>query len=171
MARLFFAVWPDAEAARALAEVSRSLAELVGGKPVPMEKIHLTLAFLGSVDAAQAQAARAAAQSIRGRPFEMVLDHVGSFRKARVGWAGSNKPPVALERFASALSEDLRKRGFELDDRPFNPHITLARNIARAVPRAPIPPIAWKAREMTLVRSETGTGRYVIEERWPLGRA
>jgi len=37
------------------------------------------------------------------------------------------------------------------------------------VARAPIESIAWEARELTLVRSETGTGRYTIMEAWPLG--
>jgi 2'-5' RNA ligase len=34
---------------------------------------------------------------------------------------------------------------------------------------AGITPIAWAVDAFTLVRSETGTGRYVVEERWALG--
>ena len=170
MARLFFAIWPDEETARALAQVAVALAGLAGGKPVPREKIHLTLAFLGSVDAERDAAAREAARSIRGAGFELVLDQVGSFRAAGVGWAGSSDPPPRLMRLAARLSAALAARGFALEDRPFTPHVTLARRIARSVPRAPLPPLSWQASALTLVRSETGTGRYAIEESWALGR-
>jgi 2'-5' RNA ligase len=163
--RLFFAVWPDAEAAQSLAAVSRTLADLGAGKPVAAAKIHLTLAFLGETDA---ERAIEAAASIRGRAFDMVLDNVGSFRSARVAWAGCGRTPPELGALQETLDRELRRRAFALEARPFVPHVTLARRIARNVPRAPMAPIAWRARELTLVRSETGTGRYAVVERWPL---
>ena len=50
MSRYFFALWPEAGAASELARVAVALAGLVGGRPVPLERIHLTLAFLGALD-------------------------------------------------------------------------------------------------------------------------
>jgi 2'-5' RNA ligase len=47
--------------------------------------------------------------------------------------------------------------------------VTLARRIERPIPPAAIAPVAWNADELTLVRSESGTGRYTVLERWPLG--
>jgi 2'-5' RNA ligase len=165
--RLFFAIWPDAEAARALAEVAQSLADLAGGKPVPPAKIHLTLAFLGEVDESAAKRAVEAAESVRAKPFPMTLDEVGSFRGARVAWAGSSRVPAELTSLQSSLETGLRSRGFELEARPYVPHATLARRIARPVPRVAIAPIAWQAREFTLV--QTLGGRYPILESWILG--
>ena len=43
--RLFFALWPPAETAAALARWAKGLE----GRAIPAEKIHLTLAFLGGV--------------------------------------------------------------------------------------------------------------------------
>jgi 2'-5' RNA ligase len=169
MARLFFAIWPDEPAARALAEAGEALAALAGGKPVPAAKIHLTLAFLGEVADERAEDARAAAQALRGRPFAMTLDRVGSFRAARVAWAGAARTSRQLGEIQESLAAALRARGFGLEERPFVAHATLARRIATAVPVAPMPPITWHADAMTLVRSETGTGRYAILERWVLG--
>jgi RNA 2',3'-cyclic 3'-phosphodiesterase len=169
MERLFFAVWPGPEAAASLAEVSRSLAELAQGKAVPREKIHLTLAFLGQVAPEERARAVEAASGLRAGVFGMALDHVGSFRSARVAWAGCGRIPRSLERLQSGLDGALRERGFTLEERPFVPHVTLARRIAKSVPRAPMPAIEWDARELTLVRSETGTGRYSVLERWNLG--
>jgi 2'-5' RNA ligase len=169
MARLFFAVWPGARAALALAEVARTLADLTRGKPVPQEKIHLTLAFLGEVTAEEAAGASEAAQSLRRPAFAMTLDGVGSFRGARVAWAGCSRAPPGLEALQSSLAGELARRGMSLEDRPFVPHVTLARRIAKAVPPAPMPPIEGQADELTLARSEPGTGRYTVLERWPLG--
>jgi 2'-5' RNA ligase len=169
MARLFFALWPDEAAARRLAELSGSLAARSAGKPVPLEKVHLTLAFLGELAPVRAEAARQAAAQVRSRAFALELDEVGSFRSARVAWAGCVHPPPALEALQRGLAAALRSRDFVLEERPFAAHVTLARKTGKAIARAPMAPIVWQAREFTLVRSETGTGRYVVTEAWPLG--
>ena len=133
---------------------------------MPEAKIHLTLAFLGAIDDAKRAAAIDAAWSTAWKAFELAVDQTGSFRRARVAWAGVSNPPRPLLSLQSALEGALRGRGIELDDRPFAPHMTLVRNAARAVPGSSIEPIAWRVDAFTLVRSETGTGRYFIEERW-----
>ena len=163
MPRLFFALWPDAAAAEALARLARDLAPRVGGKPVPESKIHLTLAFLGEV-----AAERAAAVPVEGRAFAVSIDCMGAFRGARVAWAGIAAPPAALVDLQSRLAGQLRAGGFELEDRPFVPHLTLARRIAAPLPRQAIAPIGWQVREVALMRSEAGTGRYSRLEAWEL---
>ena len=137
---------------------------------MPPEKIHLTLAFLGEVAPVRSDAARRAAAAVRARAFEIVLDQVGSFRTAKVEWAGCAHAPPGLAALQGVLATALRERDFVLEERPFAPHLTLVRKAAKAIARAPLAPIAWKARELTLVRSETGTGRYVVTDSWPLGR-
>jgi RNA 2',3'-cyclic 3'-phosphodiesterase len=171
MARIFFALWPGEEAARELEIVARSLADIARGKPTPPEKIHLTLAFLGETDEARAQAARRVAAKVRARRFSFTLDIVGSFKRAGVAWAGASAPAAPLERLQSSLAEGLAAEGFAMEDRPFAAHVTLARRIARRVPRAPMPPLDWRVREFTLVRTEPGSGRYSILESWPLAEA
>jgi 2'-5' RNA ligase len=165
VARLFFAVWPEAPAARELARVGESIAGLVGGKPVPAEKIHMTLAFLGSLDEASTGSAVAAAAEVTAAPISMTLDLVGSFRRARVAWAAPSVPPRELAALQEALAGRLRSRGFALEDRAFTPHATLVRKIGDAVPRAPIAPVRWRSRALTLVES-TGDGRYEVLESW-----
>lgn len=171
MARLFFALWPGEKGAGELAIVAQALAQLAKGKPTPAEKIHLTLAFLGEIDEERARAARLAASGVRASAFSFALDIVGSFKRAGVAWAGTAKPVADLERLQSSLARRLVAAGFEFEERPFAAHITLARRIARRVPPAPIPPFEWRAREFTLVRTEPGSGRYTIVERWPLAEA
>ena len=166
MARLFFAIWPGAAASRSLAAVGETLAGLAGGKPVPAGKIHMTLAFLGSVRDEDMGGAVAAASVVRGEPIDMRIDTVGSFRRARVGWAAPSLAVPALAALQAKLAGELRARGFTLEEREFNPHATLARKIARAIVRAPTAAIEWRSNAFTLVQS-TG-GRYEVLESWGL---
>jgi 2'-5' RNA ligase len=166
--RLFFALWPDAAATSALASLGTTLAERTGGKPVPAGKIHLTLAFLGDLDEARLEPARLAGSAVQEPGFEMVLDRVGSFRGARVAWAGCSTIPTGLARLQENLSRELAARGFILEERPFAAHVTLVRKAARPIERVEFAPIRWRARELSLVRSELGTGRYRPEEAWDL---
>jgi len=166
--RLFFALWPDAEAARTLGTLALALADVAGGKPVPREKIHLTLAFLGEVADDRVAEATAAGAETRTKSFRLPLDEVGSFRRAGVGWIGCRSTPPRLAALQSTLALALAARGFPPDERPFAPHVTLVRGIVKPVPRAPATLIAWRVSELTLVRSETGSGRYVVMERWTL---
>lgn len=170
MARLFFALWPDEAARRNLEALSRDVALAAAGKPVPAEKIHLTLAFLGEVDAdAQGEALRAA-EDAQGKAFTLALDRVGSFRRARVAWAGTSEAPLPLLDLQAALAANLAGRGFEVEEREFAAHLTLVRKIARPLPVAAIPPIEMRANALALVHSEAGTGRYTTVESWPLAK-
>ena len=170
MARLFFALWPDEAARQKLAALAHDVALVAQGKPVPGEKIHLTLAFLGEVGSdLQAQAMRAGEET-RGVAFDLALDRVGSFRRARVAWAGCSNPTAPLVELQATLAANLASRGFALEERDFTPHLTLARKIAKPLPPASIPPIGVEATDLALVLSEAGTGRYTSLESWPLRR-
>jgi len=167
MGRYFFAIWPDAGAARELARVGEALAGLVGGKPMPMEKIHITLAFLGSLDDERVGSAATAASRVRGSPIRLSIDIVGSFRRAKVGWAAPSAPNPALAALQADLAGGLADRGFELEARDFNPHATLVRKIGKPIPQAPTAAVEWRSNAFTLVES-TGDGRYEIRESWEL---
>ncbi len=94
--------------------------------------IHLTLAFPGELDAARLeqamQATAAAAQQVK--PFSYHLTRVGIFgssRQPRVVWMGIAEKSGSLSRLHRILGQELGQRGFEVEDRPFSPHFTLAR--------------------------------------------
>jgi len=167
MGRHFFAIWPEAGAARELARVGEALAGLAGGKPMPLEKIHITLAYLGSIDEEKLGTAAAAASRMKGSPIRLSIDTVGSFQRAKVGWAAPSQANPALTRLQSDLAAALSDRGFELEERDFNPHATLVRKVVRPIPRAPTAPVEWRSNAFTLVES-TGDGRYEVRESWEL---
>ena len=161
MNRLFFAVWPDAENVDRLRAMAEALAPRLGGQPVPRDNIHLTLAFLGDLD--DERSALAAGVRVKGDAFEMSLDRLGAFRRARVAWAGCGEPPAALLTLEARLGEKLRGLGFELEERPYTPHVTLLRKTEQYLKAEPMEVIAWTVREYTLVASRAR--RYEILNR------
>jgi 2'-5' RNA ligase len=166
--RLFFALWPDAAAAARLAALSTGLALLAGGRAVPQAKIHLTLVFLGDVEDAALDAALELPEGLAPASFEVVLDQVGSFRGARVAWAGCRAAARGLADLHDGIAERARRVGFALEERPYSPHVTLARKIGRPIARRDADPIAWQARSFALVRSELGRGSYATLREWVL---
>ena len=168
MARLFFALWPDAQAARALAELSRKTAGAARGRAVPAANLHLTLVFLGEVEAARIASLHRAAGKVGARAFNLTLDQVGSFARAGVAWAGCARVPQPLLDLQSTLERELEAEGFASEARRFSPHLTLARRIAAAVPLAPVTPVSWRATAFALVQSGGNRGGYATLAQWPL---
>jgi len=168
--RLFFALWPDDDLRHSLYKTTRRAVRVSGGKPVPLGNLHITLAFLGHLDAAGAAAARAAADATAGERFELVLDHLGFWAEAGVVWLGPAVVPEAGSRFAAALRDALRARDISVDFRPFMPHVTLARKVAKPGELGTVRPIRWPVREFVLVHSVTGrrVSEYRVLASWLL---
>jgi 2'-5' RNA ligase len=56
--------------------------------------------------------------------FELVLNRVGVFRRARVGWLAPEITPDTLVALHAALAAALIDASFPLEARPFHPHVT-----------------------------------------------
>lgn len=123
---------PDAVRAR----LARGVAALRSQAPelawVRADNLHLTLRFLGAVDAAAVEVAcRAVQTAAAGIPsFRMGLEGLGAFptpRAARVVWAGVGTGRATVVALQAALERELVAQGIPPDGRPFHPHVTLAR--------------------------------------------
>ena len=173
--RAFFAIWPDEPASRALGALAQRVALDAQGRATATERLHLTVAFLGTVPAAAVQPLIALGRTIAARAprFALTLDRVGAFRDAGIAWVGASAPPVALLSLASELKLALGSAGFRIDERNFKVHVTLARRCERR-PRLPDPPsISWPVEAMSLMASQlTSHGpRYEELARCPLAPA
>ncbi|HKV96312.1 MAG TPA: RNA 2',3'-cyclic phosphodiesterase [Gammaproteobacteria bacterium] len=168
--RLFFGLWPDDTLRHSLYKETRHAVHTSGGKPVPPENFHITLAFLGHLDPDGSAAARAAADATQGEPFDLVLDRPGFWPDARVVWLAPASVPEAGSRFSADLRRALRTRGVAVDLRPFLPHVTLARKVSKPGNPGTVRPIRWPVREFVLVHSLAA--RHGSEYRplvsWPL---
>jgi RNA 2',3'-cyclic 3'-phosphodiesterase len=168
MARLFFALWPDRAARVSLATRAAEIARHSAGRPVPAANLHLTLVFLGEVESSMVGILEGAAGGLLARAFTVELDVMGGFRGARVAWAGCRQPPQAMLGLQSALLEVVRRAGFAADERPFAPHLTLARRVGEAVAVQAMDPVSWRANSFALVESGTGDGAYRNVAEWEL---
>lgn len=152
--RLFFALWPDEDVRRGIVE-RREMLGRVSRRRVPDHNLHLTLLFLGDQPAERLGEFESVAGAIRVEPCELRLDRFGWFPGARVLWLGG-EAPEALRTLQAALYAGIGELGIDLDRRPFRPHVTLFRKVARRPGLPTPPPLSWPVREFALVESIPG---------------
>ena len=140
MTRTFIALDLNEELQRFLGVIiSQASQELPDLRWVEPAGIHLTLAFLGELSddqlAEAVDATEEAAQ--KAIPFEYRLKGLGIFgspHQPRVIWMGIEDLPSGqiygspLQQLHRVLTKELELHGFEVEKRPFSPHLTLARN-------------------------------------------
>lgn len=93
------------------------------------DQLHLTLAFLGEVDAHRGDELIESLAAIRAETFEIELRGVGHFERKGAPsalWAAVLHNP-ALDRLHTRVICACRRAGVEPDGRGFRPHVTLAR--------------------------------------------
>jgi len=168
--RLFFALWPDEVLRRAIADVAHDMLSGIGrGRMTRVDRLHMTLQFLGDfrTSAAIVERAMASAESIEApTSFDLALDRLGTFGRNRVAWLGTSACPEGLVQLHRRLGRALEARGLRPEHADaFVPHVTLARGIG-ATAEGEVPALHWHVREFVLVDSTAG--EYRILGHWPL---
>ena len=99
-------------------------------KTVEKENMHITLMFLGDVEESRLGNLINKITEISFKPFKIEFKGVGAFpsiSRPRVVWAGVSKGLEQLNLVYKDLETRVSGMGFELGDKGFSPHITLAR--------------------------------------------
>ena len=129
--RLFLAVALDNEVRHGLAAFLGERAIRFPGRPSPPDNWHLTLRFLGSTDALQRdRVLEFLDEHLIGEPFTLGFTGLGAFPKpsrATVLWLGVDRGSDDLAAMATVCEEAAVSVGFDPEDRPFHPHLTLSR--------------------------------------------
>jgi len=132
--RSFIAIELPPEVKRELAELRGRLRQGLGNfvKWVDPEGIHLTLKFLGGVEAGElSRIARAVTEASRGTgPFELRLQSVGVFpglSSPRVVWVGVGGEVAKLAQLQQRVEATMEPLGFAREGRAFTAHLTLGR--------------------------------------------
>jgi RNA 2',3'-cyclic 3'-phosphodiesterase len=168
--RLFFALWPGEAVRSALTAAFASAVAAAGGRAVPAQNLHLTLAFLGAVPA-EAQAPLVALGAGLELPqADVTLDRLDWWPRAEVLVAAASEPPAALIELQADVRRRLNDAGFHIDSQPFRPHVTLARKVA-SPPPAVASAVVWPIAAAALVESVPAPGgsRYTPLATWARG--
>ena len=141
---------------------------------VDPDSLHLTLAFLGELDDDTLAAVIALAGEVARHtaPFELALAGLGVFgppTALRVIWAGVGGETRSLLALQRRLAAALEAEGFPREQRPFSPHLTLARlkrpldaaarqRLDKLLASPASKPASWEARwrvaDLRVMRSE-----------------
>jgi len=133
--RLFIALPLSNKVERALGGIIEELSQ-AGAKVkwVDPHNIHMTVRFLGDTDERLLRDLKklidqAASQT---NATHVAIDRLGAFpnlKRPRVFWAGLNQdaPLDGIVAMADEIERGVRELGFELENKKFKPHLTLAR--------------------------------------------
>jgi 2'-5' RNA ligase len=169
--RLFCALRLPLEPVEAL--VAWQLAELRGGRVVPPESLHLTLAFLGHRPAGEVEAVAAALRDAVVGTGPIVLRIRGYRETSSVGMLVLDDEDGRATAFAGRLHERLEAlRLYVRESRPWLPHVTVLRFRERPRLRPALPELGEVSPSdaaVFLSRLRPGGAQYEVLEAVALG--
>lgn len=152
--RCFVAAWPDFKTRTGLARLTQEARPHAShGRVMRAENLHLTFAFIGSLEEDTARRVAFACRALAFEPFDWQVDAIGFFARPRVLWAGGPLSP-ALEALAASVRSMLDGLQVNYDRKPFVPHVTLLRDVKSFGGEASVsPPLPWRIEDVALFRS------------------
>jgi 2'-5' RNA ligase len=130
--RTFVAVFPPLEVRREALSWAKRRSSDDRVRWTSPENVHLTLKFLGNVEAEAFGSIRAALGEVCAQhaPFDAALAELGAFpsaRRAKTLWIGAGEGSDRLRSLAADVDNALAPLGFVREKRPYVPHLTLGR--------------------------------------------
>jgi 2'-5' RNA ligase len=161
--RLFFALWPDADAEAQLADIAGKLTLEGPGRLVRPGNYHVTLAFLGEAPSAQLAKWQQIGRTLRAPRCTIEFGALEYWPEPKVVVAVAHDPPAALLELWTQLRAAAGLPRLRA-------HVTLARKVAQAPVLQAMSVITWRANSVNLIRSETGGAEsaYTVVDTWPL---
>lgn len=153
-ARLFLALWPDPRALGALCHWRDGWSLPPTAVPVPAERLHLTLHFIGPVPLARLPEI-SQGLSVPCAPFGLEVGQAQVWPRG-LAVVCPRAVPAALADLHQRLAGALQRLALPVEARPWRPHVTLARQASGAAPPAAGPAGRWQVRGYALVQSQGG---------------
>lgn len=158
--RLFTAICPDEEIKTALFSAEKEAEKSAAGRFSLKENLHLTLVFIGETE--RKDDIESVLSKIELPAFDIKTGGIGTFEKG-IFYAGieENEKLFLLQK---TVAEKLKDAGFEIEEREYVPHITLARKFrpdeyfdsAAVIKNLPKKP--FRAEKISLMKSENADG-------------
>lgn len=158
--RLFIALLPD-HATRAALTSHQQRWHWGRGHPTPAAQLHITLHFLGRIDAAREAALRDVLRGLEVVPFDLTLRTAERWSND-IGVLRPDAHPALLD-LHTRIAQRLLGAGIAALPGDYKPHVTLARDAPNAAPPEAFAPIPWTVRDCALVCSR---GVYEVVERY-----
>jgi RNA 2',3'-cyclic 3'-phosphodiesterase len=159
--RLFTALWPGDAVAAEIAQWQSAWRWPSQATRVKPERLHMTLHFLGDVAADRVPELQRCL-NVAFDPFALELGTSEVWPNG-VAVLLPARQPLALTRLHTRLADAVRRLGLPVEERPYRPHVTLARRAWGA--SRPLEParLRWKVDSgYVLVRSVPGGAGYEI---------
>jgi 2'-5' RNA ligase len=167
MKRLFFALWPNETIREQLSAIEQQITAPTF-RCVKPSNWHVTLSFLGNVDEDQEKQLIDYCEDINAEPFTLIFDRITCWRKPRILCLLA-EPVAGVLELVSQINARADMAGIKTENRPYLPHITLARKASHNIPLV-FEKINWTARDFCLVESvsqQSGV-QYQVLRRWRL---
>ena len=133
------------------------------GRFVPVENLHLTLAFIGEYP--DPDDVLDVMEQVPFTPFDLSLGHAGQF--GDLYWCGIDNAK-GLEAYVRRLRRALAENGIPFDKKKFSPHITLIRKGEKlredAIAITKAPEGVMRADRISLMRSDRGQAGMIYTE-------
>ncbi|MCL2867332.1 MAG: RNA 2',3'-cyclic phosphodiesterase [Clostridia bacterium] len=157
--RLFYAITFSDEFKLKLAALCEDLKKnSEHGHFTAFENLHLTLVFLGECNPNQFVQAKTVLDLLPAEPMILSIDRIGCFKRNGTWWAGITENET-LNTLYENLTEKLFAAGFQLENRPYSPHITLAREVTTGMEPKRIKPFGEAVRCINLMQSARINGK------------
>lgn len=125
--RLFIALQLNEACREAISEAIDTMrAQGIRANYVPEDNLHVTLAFLGEVEAGSVPAIEDAICSVPYSPLTLTIGGIGNF--GHLLYVGMEDNP-GLRKYVSMLRQALDEHGIDYDRKKFKAHITIARKV------------------------------------------
>ena len=174
MLRLFISINCNEETKELLLDVQDKIkAQSLKGSFSRPENLHLTLAFIGETPEEQVPAICSVIKDVLLpplAPFTLSFSQTGCFYHSNkeLWWVGADKADPSLrilKELRQRIAAGLSTKGISFDNRPFNPQITLGREIKHDAPIViPNPEIFFTVSRISLMKSERINGVLIYTE-------
>lgn len=158
--RLFIAIQLSDDMKKTIGSTLHTLKQNgVKGNYVPLQNLHLILAFIGETD--DPGAVKDALKNVSFKPFKLSLSDMGTF--GDLLWVGM-KGNQGLSAAAKSVRDALDAAGIDYDRKKFTPHITIIRKASGNWKKVPAPKGEMMVKKISLMKTTFKDGKPVYSE-------